>query len=130
MEEIYEFLKSCGTFYIATIDGDQPRVRPFGALAIIDGKICTASNNTKKVYQQIKANPKVEISGMAGGKWIRFTAECYEDERREAKEEMLEKSPGLKSMYSVDDGIFCVLYFKNVKADICSFTEPVKTIEF
>ena len=75
-------------------------------------------------------NPKIEISGMAGGKWIRFTAECYEDERREAKEEMLEKSPGLKSMYSVDDGIFCVLYFKNVKADICSFTEPVKTIEF
>lgn len=130
MEEIYEFLKKCKTFYLATEDGDQPRVRPFGAVNIFENKLYIQTGKKKNVSKQIQKNPKVEISGMAEGKWIRLEGELVRDDRREAKAAMLDANPSLKSMYSADDDNTEVLYFKNAKATICSFTEEAKVIEF
>ena len=131
MEKVLQFLKDCGTFYIATTDENgKPHVRPFGAVVLFEGKFYIATNNKKDVYKQMIANPAVEISGMTGGKWIRLAADVVRDDRREARVGVIEGAPELKSMYDPDDGIFEVLYLKNVAATICSFAEAPETITF
>ena len=130
MNEVYEFLKKCGTYYLATVDGDQPRVRPFGTVDLFEGKLYIQTGKVKDVSKQMKANPKVEISGMAGGKWIRLAAEAVLDERIEAQAHMLDAYPSLQAMYKPGDGNTEVFYLKNVKAQICSFTEAPQAFEF
>lgn len=131
MEQVLQFLKDAGTFYIATLDGDQPRVRPFGAVCEFEGKLYIPTNNKKKVFAQMMKNPKVEICCMANGNWIRVEAEVVNDTRREARSAMLEEyGDTLKNMYSLDDGIFEVLYLKNATATICSFTAEPVVIKF
>lgn len=130
MEEVYQFLKQCGTFYLATEEGNQPRVRPFGALNIFDGKLYIQTGKRKNVSKQMQINPNVEISGMVGGKWIRLEGKVVRDDRREAKEAMLDNNPELKGMYSADDDNTEVLYFEKAKATFCSFTEAPKIVEF
>ena len=130
MKETLEFLKKAGTFYLATMDGDQPRVRPFGAVCEFEGKPYLVTNNKKDVYKQIMANPKIEISGMADGKWIRLSGEAVQDPRREAKKAMLDANPGLRGMYNEDDGIVEVLYLRNATAVFCSFTDAPVTHTF
>ncbi len=124
MKETMDFLREAGTFYLATVDGDQPRVRPFGAVSEYEGKLYILTSNEKDVYRQIQKNSKVEISGMnQSGKWIRLMAELVVDDRYDAKKAMLDQNPSLRSMYSEDDAKAEVLYFKNATATICSFTE-------
>jgi len=130
MNEVYEFLKKCGTYYLATVEGDQPRVRPFGTVNIFEGKLYIQTGKIKPVADQMKKNPKVEISGMADGKWIRLAGEAVLDERIEAQESMLEAYPSLARMYKPGDGNTEVYYIKNATAQICSFSEPVRTITF
>ena len=130
MEEVYRFLKECGTFYLATEEGDQPRVRPFGVVNIFENKLYIQTGKIKNVSKQMQKNPKIEICGMKDGKWIRVTGEVVRDDRREAKVSMLEANPVLKSMYSADDDNTEVLYFNGGKAVISSFTEEPKMIEF
>lgn len=125
MNKAVQFLADSKTFYLATVEDDQPRVRPFGAILEWDGKIYTCTNNKKDVYKQILANPKVELSAMDKGKWIRINGKLVTDSRREAKEAMLNAYPSLSNMYSLDDGIFEVLYFEDATAAIYSFNgEP------
>ena len=123
MESAYEFLKECGVFYLATVEDDQPRVRPFGAVCVFEDKLYIITNNQKDVYKQIQTNSKVEISGMAKGKWIRLAAEAVRDDRVEARKAMLDANPSLRSMYKEDDGLMEVLILQNAKGAICSFTE-------
>ena len=130
MKEILEFLKKCGTFYLATTDGEQPRVRPFGAVCEFEGKLYITTNNQKDVYKQMIKNPKTEISGMSGEKWLRLTAEAVRDDRREARKAMLDDNPVLRSMYNEDDGITEVFYLRNAVAVICSFTAKPETYTF
>ena len=130
MEKALKFLKDCGVFYLATVEDDQPRVRPFGAVCGFEGKLYIITNNQKKVFDQMQKNQKVEISGMAGGKWIRLAGEAVRDTRREAKMAMIEANPSLGSMYNADDGIMEVLYLKNAEASICSFTDAPETWTF
>ena len=130
MEEVYDFLKRSRVFYIATQDGNKPRVRPFGAINIFEGKLYIQTGKIKNVSKQMEANPNVEISTMLDGRWIRVEGSVVKDERREAKESMLDANPELKSMYSADDDNTEVLYFKNAKATFCSFTEPPRIVEF
>ena len=130
MKEVYEFLKKCGTYYLATVEGDQPRVRPFGTVEIFEGRLYIQTGKIKPVAHQMKANPKIEISGMADGKWIRIAAEAVLDERIEPQAHMLEAYPNLKAMYQPGDGNTEVYWLKNAKAQICSFTEPARIIEF
>ena len=130
MKKAYEFLKACGTFYLATMDGDQPRVRPFGAVALFEDKLYITTGNKKAVFAQLMANPKIEISGMLGGDWIRLSAEAVRDERREAKTAMLEENPVLRGMYAEDDGVFEVLYLVNARSTVCSFTKAPEAWEF
>ncbi len=131
MKEALEFLKKCGVFYLATIDGDQPRVRPFGAFMAFEGKLYLITANTKDVYQQIEKNPKIEISGMtANGEWLRLTAKAVRDPRVEARKAMLEANPDLRKMYSEDDGVMEVLYLTDATVAICSFTAAPKLSSF
>jgi uncharacterized pyridoxamine 5'-phosphate oxidase family protein len=130
MKEVYEFLKKCETYYLATIDGDQPRVRPFGTVDIFENKLYFQTGKVKKVSGQIKANPKIEICGMAEGKWIRVEAVAVEDDRMEARQHMLDAYPSLKKMYAADDGNTEVFYLKNATATISSFIDAPEVIKF
>ena len=130
MEEVFEFLKKCGVFYIATEEGNQPRVRPFGVVNIFEGKLYIQTGKSKNVSKQMQINPNVEITGFKDGKWIRLEGQVVRDDRREAKVSMLDENPVLKNMYSADDDNTEVLYFENAKATFCSFTEEPKIICF
>ena len=130
MNQVYEFIKQAGTYFLATAEGGQPRVRPFGTVNIFDGKLYIQTAKAKKVSKQIQANPKVELCCMKGGEWLRVSGELVRDDRKEAKADMLEHYPDLKKMYSADDDNTEVLYFKNATATFYSFTDAPKSISF
>ena len=132
MNEVYEFIKSCGTYFLATVEDDQPRVRPFGTVNIFDGKLYIQTGKSKNVSKQIQNNSKVELCCFDGktGSWLRLSGQLVRDERREAKADMLEHYPDLKKMYSADDDNTEVLYFKNATATFASFTAAPKVVKF
>lgn len=131
MNEIFQYLKNNQTFYLATMDGDQPRVRPFGAVSIYEGKLYIITGHIKKVFSQMMENSKVEISTMGNdGTWLRLTATVVRDDRREARQHMLDEYPSLMNMYTADDGNCEVLYLKDATAVIYSFSSEPKTITF
>ena len=130
MREVYDFLKKCGTYYLATVEGDQPRVRPFGTVDIFEDRLYIQTGKVKDVSKQIQANPKVEICAFADGKWLRVAGTLVRDDRLEPKVHMLDSYPALKAMYSAEDGNTEVLYFKDATATFSSFTEPPRTITF
>lgn len=130
MQEVYDFLKKCGTYYLATVEGDQPRVRPFGTVAIFDGKLYIQTGKVKPVSKQLHANPKAEICGFADGEWIRVTGKLIPDERIEAKKHMLDEYPNLRGMYNENDDNTEVLYFEDATAVISSFTAAPREIKF
>ncbi len=130
MQEVYEFLKQCGTYYLATVDGDQPRVRPFGTVDIFEGRLYIQTGKVKEVSKQIQQNPKVELCAFDGTRWLRVSGRLVRDDRVEAKEHMLEGHPSLKAMYSATDDNTEVLYFKDATAVFSSFTDEPATITF
>ena len=130
IEKVYQFLDEAQTYYLATVEGDQPRCRPFGTALLYDGKLYIQTGKVKAVSKQIAANPKVEICAFNGGKWLRVAGELVNDDSRDVKVAMLEKMPMLKKMYSADDDNTQVLYFKNATATFCSFTEAPEVITF
>ena len=130
MERVYQFLKEAGTYYLATVEGDQPRVRPFGTVNIFEGKLYIQTGKVKPCSKQLAANPKAEICAFAGGKWIRIAGELIDDDRFEAKKSMLDAYPNLRGSYSEDDGNTQVLYFKNATATISSFVGEPEVITF
>ena len=131
MERVLEFLKQAGVYYIATVDGDQPHVRPFGTVNLFDGKLYIQTGKSKDVAKQIDANGKVEISAMVGqDDWIRLCGTLVEDDRREARVSMLEAYPSLKAMYDPDDGNTVVYYLTDATATFCSFTKPAETVSW
>ena len=130
MREVYEFLKQVGTYYLATVEGNQPRVRPFGTVDIFEDKLYIQTGKKKDVAKQLKANPKAEICAFKDGVWLRLSGTLVEDDRREAKKHMLDNYPALRAMYDEDDGNTLVLYFKDATAVFSSFTNPPKTISF
>lgn len=130
MKETYEFLKKCGVFYIATIDQNKPRVRPFGAINIFEDKLYLQTGKVKNVFKQIEINNHVEICGFSEGRWIRIETELVVDDRLEAKMSMLDNNPELRSMYNENDDNTKVLYLKNTKATIYSFTDAPIEMSF
>ena len=130
MNEVLEFLKSAGTYYLATVEGDQPRVRPFGTAVIFEGRLYIQTGKSKSVSKQIAANPKAEICAFKDGTWLRLSGELVRDDRIEAKAYMLDNYPQLKGMYSAEDDNTEVLYFKNATAVFASFTAPPRTVSF
>ena len=132
MEEVYRFLKENPIFYVATMDGDQPRVRPFGVVAIFEGKLYLQTGNIKPVYKQMMDNPKIELctTSKDGTKWLRVAATVVHDGRVEARRQMLEENPMLKKLYSEDDGVGEVLYLKDATATFSSFTADPEVITF
>lgn len=130
MQEVYEFLKQAGTYYLATCENGQPRVRPFGTIHLYKDRLYIQTGKSKAVSRQLHANPKLEICAMLGGSWLRVEAAAVEDDSREARVSMLEAYPSLKAMYSPDDGNTEVWYLRKVTATFSSFTEPPKVIRF
>ena len=131
MREVYEFLKNCGVYYLATVEGAQPRVRPFGTVDLFEDKLYLQTGKVKAVAQQMKVNSRIEISAMSqDGRWIRISAEAVLDNNLKAQEHMLEAYPNLKAMYEAGDGNTEVYYLKNAIAQIYSFTESPREIKF
>ena len=130
IEKVYRFLEEAHTYYLATVEGNQPRVRPFGTILLYEGKLYIQTGKIKDVSKQIAANPKVELCAFQRGKWLRVAGELVNDDSRDIKVAMLEKMPGLKGMYSADDGNMQMLYFTNATASFCSFTEAPETVSF
>ena len=130
MKEVYDFLKDCQTYFLATVENDQPRVRPFGTVNIFEDKLYIQTGKIKPVSKQMAENPKIEICAFNGKQWIRIQAVAVEDDRYEAKASMLDSYPNLKAMYSADDDNTQVLYLKDATATISSFTEAPKIIKF
>ena len=130
MERVEQFLKKAGVYYLATVDGDQPRVRPFGTAHIFEGKLYIQTGKVKNVSKQIHANPKVEICAFCEGQWVRVEGTLAEDERMEAKQSMLDAYPSLQGMYSADDGNTEVFYLKDATATFSSFTSAPEVVKF
>ena len=130
IERVCQFLQEAKTYYLATVEGDQPRVRPFGTALLMNGRIYIQTGRVKAVSKQIAANPKVEICAFTGGTWLRVAGELVDDDRYEAKAAMLDANPGLKGMYSADDDNTQVLYFKNATATFASFGGAPETVTF
>ena len=130
MDEVLDFLRKCWVYYLATVEWDQPRVRPFGTINVFENKLYIQTWKSKNVSKQIQANPKVEISGTLEWRWIRISWELIRDDRIEAKKAMLDNYPELRGMYDENDDNTEVLCFKNAVATIYSFTEAPKVFNF
>ena len=130
MQKVYEFLKSAGTYYLATVEGDQPRVRPFGTVHLFEGKLYIQTGKVKAVSKQLAENPKAEICAFKDGMTLRIACELCEDDRVEARKSMLDAYPDLRGMYDENDGNTQVLYMKNATAVFSSFTAAPETVTF
>ena len=130
MQRVCKFLKDAGVYYLATVEGDQPRVRPFGTAHIFEGKLYIQTGKVKPTSRQLAANPKAEISAFHNGTWIRICGELVEDDRVEARKSMLDAYPNLRGMYDENDGNTQVLYFRNATASFCSFTAAPEIVTF
>ena len=131
IEKVYYYLNDAGTYYLATVDGDKPKVRPFGTILLDDGRLYIQTGKVKDVSKQIGANPFVQICAcLNNGTWLRIDAELVEDENHDVKVKMLEKMPSLKAMYSADDENMQMFYLKDATAVFCSFTSAPETIQF
>ncbi|MBR3026178.1 MAG: pyridoxamine 5'-phosphate oxidase family protein [Oscillospiraceae bacterium] len=130
MERVLQFLKEADTYYLATVEGDQPRVRPFGTAVMFEGKIYIQTGKSKNVSKQLHINPKFEICAFKSGEWIRIAGTLVEDDRREARQAVLDDYPQLQSMYSPDDGNTEAFYIKDAVATISSFTKAPEIIKF
>ena len=128
MDRVVEFLKSAEVYYLATVDGDQARVRPFGTVNVFEGKVYIQTGKVKAVSRQLSANPKAEICAFRDGTWLRVSGELAEDSRLEVKTAMLEKYPSLRAMYSPEDDNTQVLYFRCGQAVFSSFTAAPETV--
>ncbi len=130
VNDVHDFLKKTGTYYLATVDGDQPRVRPFGTVMLYDGKLYIQTGRKKNVSKQIGKNGKVELCAFDGNCWLRLSGTLVDDNRREVKAAMLDNYPALKKMYSADDDNTQVLYFKDATAVFSSFGGEPVTVKF
>jgi uncharacterized pyridoxamine 5'-phosphate oxidase family protein len=130
VERVCKFLKDAEVYYLATVEGDQPRVRPFGTAHIFEGKLYIQTGKVKAVSKQLMANPKAEICAFKDGEWLRVCGELVEDDRFEARKSMLDAYPELRSMYDENDGNTIVYYFKNATATFSSFTKDPETVKF
>ena len=130
IEKVYQFLEETKNYALATVEGDQPRVRIFGTILMYEGKLYIQTGKVKDVSKQLAVNPKFEICAWSGPKWLRISGKLINDDRREVKVAMLEKNPGLKAMYDADDGNTQVLYMQDCTATFASFTEAPETVAF
>lgn len=130
MNEVYDFLKKAGTYFLATVEGDQARVRPFGTIDLFEGRLYIQTAKSKSVAEQLKKSPKVELSAMLDGKWIRVAATAVLDDNIAAQAHMLDEYPSLKDRYKAGDGNTEVYYLKDATATISSFTDEPKVINF
>ena len=130
MKKVYDFLKKAEVYYLATVEGDQPRVRPFGTVNEFEGKLYIQTGKVKPTSKQLAANPKAEICAFADGSWIRVECELVEDDRYEAKKSMLDAYPNLRGMYDENDGNTQVLYMHNAIATLSAFGKESEIIKF
>ena len=130
MQRVCDFLKEAGVYYLATVEDDQPRVRPFGTAHIFEGKLYIQTGHVKPCAQQLMANPKAELCAFHKGTWLRIACDLIEDDRVEARKSMLDAYPNLRRMYDENDGNTMVLYMNNATATFSSFTAAPEVVTF
>lgn len=130
MDKVLKFLKDAETYYLATVEGDQPRVRPFGTAHVFEGKLYIQTGKVKDISKQLHQNPKAEICAFKNGEWLRVSGKLIEDDRNEARQSMLDAYPSLQKMYKADDGNTEVFYFENATVIFSSFTHEPQIIKF
>lgn len=130
MERVLKFLKDAEVYYLATVEDDQPRVRPFGTVNLFEGKLYIQTGKIKPVSKQLISNPKAEICAFKDGKWLRIACELIEDDNVEARKSMLDAYPNLRAMYNENDGNTQVFYMEKATATFSSFSEPPVTVKF
>lgn len=130
MKRVHDFLKKAETYYLATVEGDQPRVRPFGTINEFEGKLYIQTGKIKPTSRQLAANPKAELCAFCDGIWLRVACELVEDDRFEARKSMLDAYPMLRCMYNENDGNTQVFCLKNCVATFSSFEKAPETVEF
>ena len=130
MQRVCDFLKEAGVYYLATVEGDQPRVRPFGTAHIFEGKLYIQTGHVKPCAKQLLANPKAELCAFHNGTWLRIACSLVEDDRVEAKKSMLDAYPNLRRMYDENDVNTKVLYMENATATFSSFTAAPEVVTF
>ena len=130
IEKVLKFIEEAQTYYLATVEGDQPRVRPFGTILLANGRLYIQTGKVKDVSKQLAANPKTEICAFKDGKWLRVAGKLVNDDDHDVKVAMLDKMPSLKAMYSADDDNMQMLYFQDAEATFSSFTEAPEVIKF
>ena len=130
MDKVLKFLKDAETYYLATVEGDQPKVRPFGTAHVFEGKLYIQTGKVKDVSKQLHQNPKAEICAFKNGEWLRVSGKLIEDDRNEARQSMLDAYPSLQKMYKADDGNTEVFYFEEATAIFSSFTHEPEIIKF
>ena len=130
MEEVYAFLKACGTYYLATMDGNQPRVRPFGTVDLYNGQLTIQTGRKKDVAQQMLTNPQIELCAFDGQRWLRLAAKAVDIPEVAAQEHMLDAYPNLRSMYAPGDGNTMIFALTEATATFSSFTEPSRSLTF
>ena len=130
MDKVLKFLKDVETYYLATVEGDQPRVRLFGTAHVFEGKLYIQTGKVKDVSKQLHQNPKAEICAFKNGEWLRVSGKLIEDDRNEARQSMLDAYPSLQKMYKADEGNTQVFYFENATAILSSFTHEPQIIKF
>ena len=130
MQRVHDFLKEAGVYYLATVEGDQPRVRPFGTIHLFEGRLYIQTGRVKPCAKQLAANPRAEICAFHKGAWLRVACELVEDDRASARKAMLDAYPNLRAMYDENDGNTQVLYLRNAVATFSSFSGAPETVTF
>jgi len=130
MQEVYEFLKACKTYYLATVDGGRPRVRPFGTIDLFEGRLYFQTGKAKNVSRQIHAHPAIEICACCGEQWLRLEATAVEDSRLEPQQHLLAQYPELRQLYQAGDGNHEVFYLQNATATFFAFPAAPRTVRF
>ena len=130
MKRVYDFLKQAEVYYLATVEGDQPRVRPFGTVNEFEGRLYIQTGKVKPTSHQILENNKVEICAFIKDGWVRVACELVEDDRFEAKKSMLDAYPSLRHMYDENDGNTQVFYMQNATATFSSFGKAPEIVKF
>jgi len=117
LTKIYDFLHEAKRFFVATVDKDKPRVRPFGSYMIYDGKLYFSTADTKPFWRQIIENPNIEICACDGeGGWLRIEAKANPDRRKVVKEAMLRQNPRLQQIYEAHGKHVALFYITNATA--------------
>lgn len=128
-KKVYEFLEDAKTFYLATMEGNQPRVRPYGAMLFFEGKNYIMAFGQTNATRQIAANQKAEICAFKG-RTLRIECKLVEDNRPEVGKALVDKMPVLKPVLGENGENGVMYYLKDATANFFKIMKLDETVKF